>query len=232
MVRLSIAGVDSMSVAATFSILPSSTTNTSCHYGLQPDLLLRSATVTESRADEMIHLTCIMDDLAPATEYFYRVGDEEEKVQSFKSPPPQGFADAGFNFLVFGDMGVNHSAATRQQLLAVNKSDFSLFLHIGDISYADDHNKLHIPSTNENYWEIYDTWLDQVEGITSTVPYMVCPGNHDISCHEWGDTLCDDNQLNATAFRRRFRMPSEESGAGAAIENMWYSFDYGNAHVS
>jgi hypothetical protein len=36
-------------------------------------------------------------------------------------------------------------------------------------------------------------------------------------------------QQNFTAYRHRFRMPSEESGAGN-VQSMWSSFDYGLAH--
>jgi hypothetical protein len=53
---------------------------------------------------------------------------------------------------------------------------------------------------------------------------MVCPGNHDISCHSATDIGCSKNLRNFTAFNSRFKMPSN------GVKNMWYSFDYGPIH--
>jgi hypothetical protein len=56
---------------------------------------------------------------------------------------------------------------------------------------------------------------------------MVAPGNHEASCHEFGDIFCPVPFTNFTAYNYRFRMPAVESGSGT---NMWSSFDYGMAH--
>jgi len=69
-----------------------------------------------------------------------------------------------------------------------------------------------------------------MEPITSRVPYMVIPGNHEASCQELlTDNFCPPGQFNFTAFRNRFRMPSHESGAGD-VNSMWSSFDFGLIH--
>ncbi len=57
---------------------------------------------------------------------------------------------------------------------------------------------------------------------------MVGPGNHEASCHSFGDFFCGPGLNNFTAYNHRFRMPAQESGANAM--NMWYSFNYMNAH--
>jgi hypothetical protein len=67
--------------------------------------------------------------------------------------------------------------------------------------------------------------------MTATLPILqVLPGNHEAECHS---PICYSNSnkrsafQNFTAYNRRFRMPSPESGGTL---NMWYSFDYGSIH--
>lgn len=66
-----------------------------------------------------------------------------------------------------------------------------------------------------------------MEPITSAVPYMSLPGNHEVTCTEVTPFLCPSFQRNFTAYRNRFRMPWRESGG---VDNLWHSFDYGLAH--
>lgn len=56
---------------------------------------------------------------------------------------------------------------------------------------------------------------------------MFCPGNHETSCNEGTPDVCTDGQQNFTSYRERYRMPAVESGA---VNNMWFSFDYGLVH--
>jgi hypothetical protein len=101
----------------------------------------------------------------------------------------------------------------------------------------------------ESNWDLWQQWLVNV---TAKVPYMVLPGNHDVSCGEFdgpGNVLtaylnddvsngtapksnltyysCPPSQRNFTAYQHRFRMPGTETGG---VGNFWYSFDYGLAH--
>jgi hypothetical protein len=80
---------------------------------------------------------------------------------------------------------------------------------------------------NNTYEGSWDAWQDEMESITANTPYMSLPGNHECTCTEVTPFLCPSNQQNFTAYRHRFRMPSEESGG---VENMWYSYDYGLVH--
>ena len=88
-------------------------------------------------------------------------------------------------------------------------------LHVGDVSYADDYRlPLHIePSSGRSYDTVYDVFQNQLEPIAAVAPYMVLPGNHDVTCHVTDDIGCPDTQRNFSALRYRFRMPSMESGA-------------------
>jgi hypothetical protein len=56
---------------------------------------------------------------------------------------------------------------------------------------------------------------------------MTCPGNHEASCHDYGNFECPDSLKNFTAYRNRYRMPGLESGGAG---NMWYSFNYSSVH--
>lgn len=46
----------------------------------------------------------------------------------------------------------------------------------------------------QRYEAAYDTFMEKIEPISSSVPYQVNPGNHDVSCHSvWNegyDLLC------------------------------------------
>ncbi|KZO93124.1 acid phosphatase AphA [Calocera viscosa TUFC12733] len=103
----------------------------------------------------------------------------------------------------------------------------------------------------ESNWDLWQQWI---LNITTKVPYMVLPGNHEASCAEFDGPnneltsllvnnvtsgnlstptseltyySCPDSQRNFTAYNHRFRMPGEEVGG---VGNFWYSFDFGLAH--
>ena len=97
-----------------------------------------------------------------------------------------------------------------------------------------------------------DLWQQWMLNITTQIPYMITPGNHEASCAEFdgpnnelsayldndmvngtepNSTLsywsCPVSQRNFTAYQNRFRMPGDDMGG---VGNFWYSFDYGLAH--
>lgn len=88
------------------------------------------------------------------------------------------------------------------------------------------------------YESILNDFYDQLTPITTRIPYMVGPGNHEANCDNGGITdaatnvtynvsICAPGQTNFTGYINHFRMPSNESkGTG----NFWYSFDHGMAH--
>ena len=89
------------------------------------------------------------------------------------------------------------------------KNPLSAILHAGDLSYAD---------FNQTRW---DTWGRLVSPLAATVPYMVCPGNHEIEVN-------DQVNLPFVAYQNRFQMPFRESGATGG--NLYYSFTLGLVH--
>ena len=127
-------------------------------------------------------------------------------------------------------MGVNNTAATISSL-ATRAATYTAVLHVGDVSYADDTDVKIEASSGREYEAVYDLFQQTIEPITSTVPYMVTPGNHDITCRVTSDFHCPELQRNYTAFRHRWRMPSIESlSAATEHHNVYYSFDVGPVH--
>ncbi|EMC97780.1 hypothetical protein BAUCODRAFT_66241 [Baudoinia panamericana UAMH 10762] len=101
----------------------------------------------------------------------------------------------------------------------------------------------------ESNWDLWQNWMNN---ITTKIPYMVLPGNHEASCAEFDGPnneltaylvnnktnstaaksnltyySCPPSQRNFTDYQFRFRMPGAESNG---VGNFWYSFDYGLAH--
>ena len=76
----------------------------------------------------------------------------------------------------------------------------------------------------------WDYWSQFVSPLTSRLPYMMLPGNHEATCDETPYTdYCPSNFANFTAYRYRVRMPYMESNASES-QSMWYSFDYSLIH--
>jgi len=103
-----------------------------------------------------------------------------------------------------------------------HQDTYNWVLDVGDLGYADDYY-LYL----SNYEQVYSDWMDEIENISSKMAFMVLPGNHEATCNEASPVVCTKNLTNFTAYRTRWRMPSDESGG---TQNMWHSFDYGPIH--
>mmetsp|Transcript_17862 Transcript_17862/g.35261 ORF Transcript_17862/g.35261 Transcript_17862/m.35261 type:complete len:553 (+) Transcript_17862:66-1724(+) len=182
------------------------------------------------------HYRALATNLESNEVYCYEVGQAGDcfKTESTESRKPQGV-----HFASLGDMGTNNSMGTIAGLLR-RKESYDFVVHGGDIAYGDDLG--FIPDFDNlnpteyghgplGYDLIYDQFMNQIEPLAGSVPYMVGVGNHDVSCDIFVDIVCPQGQRNFSAYRTRFRMPSEESGAHGA-DSMWYSFNYGNVHIA
>jgi hypothetical protein len=167
-----------------------------------------------------------------STTYYYQILKskcrEASKVLNFTTPPADGDSKA-INLAVVGDMAeyVLPGRETIKALIkAVNNTD--LFVHVGDMSYADDAAEAAFP----RYEGEWNNFQNSMEPITSRKFYMTAPGNHEVTCGQWNDTehcVKPDyiQHRNFSAYLHRFRMPGNES---QGFENLWYSFNYGMAH--
>ena len=169
----------------------------------------------------------------PSTMHYYVVGDTESgwsKEFSFTSPPQGSTLQRGnYSFAVFADLGLHNGGPTNDYLTSI-RNDISLVWHGGDVSYADD-SFLHKGCvTNFCYEDTLDEYMAISEVWASSIPYMVCAGNHEADCHDPSCVLNKERReklSNFTAYNARFQMPSEESGG---VQNMHYSFNFNNIH--
>jgi hypothetical protein len=209
-------------------------TNSSVSFGLSKDKMkeVEGETPATSYIEPFFHHHVTLEQLEPGKLYYYKCGDMvsgESSIRSFTTAP-DAQNSGGFSASIFGDWGygVNgHAAATRQAMEQI-KEKIDLVWHLGDIAYADDaflHDK-----TGFEYENVYNAWMQWISNITSTMPYMVAAGNHESECHSpacLGSAHIKHATSNFSAYNKRWRMPSEDSGG---VLNMWYSFDYGYVH--
>jgi len=183
-------------------------------YGLDPNHLDQSQTGSVSTYSGggwvgFMHKVRIHN-LKPGSVYSYRVGDGGSVWSEKFTFRTEANENRMFRVATIGDMGIENSQGNMrhlQKLTATNAIDF--VLHAGDISYADG---------DQIKWDIY---MRLVQNITAYVPYMVTPGNHEI-----GITGLLGLSLG---YINRFILPGEHS-ISDDLENMYYSFNYGNIH--
>jgi len=150
--------------------------------------------------------------LQTSTTYYYICGSSNEGDGystefnfTTRSAQPQPIIVA-----VLGDQGTAIPAGflvTDQMVDDHRKTNFDMILHCGDIAYAG-------VDCCDEIESIWDLWFDQVEPLTSIIPYMTTVGNH-------------ESYFNFTSYDSRFRMPGNESGG---LGNFWWSLDLGYVH--
>lgn len=181
----------------------------------------------------------LLDQLTPDTLYFYRCGDPYygwSVEYSFKTAPSLTERKENINshhqlqVYIYGDMGLTDNltlplVAQRVQNRVMQnqmKQHLSQFVvHIGDIGYADVSFAMKPPRDFEDVWYLFMTGI---EPISAHVPYMVCPGNHEMNEHSSNPPY----SINFTVYNSLFRMPGYNDQTKP--HSMWYSFNYGNIH--
>lgn len=133
----------------------------------------------------------LLTELEPLTTYYYKCGDftmeSVTDILEFKTLPNPG-DNTNIIFGVLGDIGqTSNSLSTIKHLM--KESNIDMILHAGDLSYADCEQVL------------WDSYGEMIEPLSSFVPWMVSPGNHEI---EFNGT---DYMNLFTAFEKRYRMP-------------------------
>lgn len=166
-----------------------------------------TSTIPNGSSRAVYHATAT--DLSPDTTYSYRtiVGQSTSEVRQFTTAPAPGEA-VNLTITAFADHGTVHPAnsradgdnPTRVTELAADQEP-TFHLHAGDTSYAEG---------DPNQW---NTYLDQIEPLASTVPYMAVPGNHE-----------REEPQGFSQYADRFKLPTEDRG-------LWWSFQYGNVLV-
>lgn len=222
--HLSLTG-NSTTMAVTWVTLNSTTTST-VQWGPASDVAMTGSlpfssngaahtrTYTNGGWIGVIH-TAIMTHLKPGTAYTYRVGDASggwSSQTTFNTLPSNiGTTERPLRLAQIGDTGwgpeSNETIATLTGM--AERGEIDVMLHVGDIGYADGY---------ESHWDIF---MRKVEGISSRVPYMTAPGNHEL----W---------FNFTAYKARFWMPLPNAGEKRPVAYdtpMYYSVDIGPLHL-
>jgi len=202
-----------------FTRMPTSTPTV--HFGLNSSNYTNTAFGVSTTYNTSVgyYHHVLLTNLEALTEYVYICGDNNSWSEelSFKTAPDVAFQKPVI-IPTFGDMGVNHTETTIPHLInIVQKTAVDMIIHVGDISYADDFHAWQF----ENVWL---KWFDLMEPVLNTVPYMVCPGNHEAVC---GETPCQQYTGHFAPYNHIFRMPGTESGSNT---NMYQSFNYAGIH--
>ena len=231
-------------------------------YGKKPDTLNRIATSTDSityNTSSYYSNHVVLDHLEPDTKYYYLpiLGDPVKDVRSFTTALPAGDSTP-YTVAVVGDLGTMGSLGlsghvppgasnplttgevTTIQRLTMNKNQYDHVMHVGDIAYADYWLKEvvlgyingSIAAGPELYEKINEEFYDEMDALTSTLPYHVLPGNHDSNCDNSGyknytEAICPPALTHFIGYNQHWNMPSNISGG---FKNMWYSYDVGMVH--
>lgn len=187
--------------------------------------------------------------------YYYQIeadacsGQLASPIYSVKAPLAAGHQQE-YQIYIYGDMGYTNAADTRYRLLqGISSVDF--VYHVGDLAYADQWNyyleggyPVYPPNLGDetnSYTQSWDNWQQWMNNVSTKVPYMVIPGNHEVSCLE-GDSKhligngsyydCPQTQRNFTQYNLMYKMPSSQSNTGlsTAGRSMWWSQNYGQVH--
>ncbi len=151
-------------------------------------------------------------DLAPGTEYTYRVGDAAAGLWSGPKHFVTDDGDGAFTFVTIADVQAssdeNFAQAARTMAGALKTApDAEFAVNLGD--YVND-------NTNDE-WDWYFKNFAFANDMLTGVPVA---GNHD------GNIT---NKLNTFCFERTFCV---DASANRSLEGVYYSFDYGNAHFA
>ncbi|CAM6117218.1 unnamed protein product [Calypogeia fissa] len=176
--------------------------------------------------------TASVKGLWPNTKYIYQVGHKLAngsydwgRETFFKSPPYPG-QDSLQRVIIFGDMGKAEEDGSNEfsnyQLAALNTTNtlaedldnYDFIVHNGDLAYAN------------GYISQWDQFLEQVEVLSSRVPYMTTSGNHERDWPSSGSyyTTSDSGGECGVPSQSLFNMPAKNRA------NYWYSTDWGMFH--
>jgi hypothetical protein len=145
----------------------------------------------------------VVDGLQPGMQYSYRIGDHEG---TFRTDPGRGVP---MNFIVGGD---TQGTARDHFRLSANifKSAFRTYPDAGFYSILGD---LTQNSANKEW----DMFFEEMEGVNAGSALMPVTGNH-------------DGVFKFGRMRNTFTLPEQYSCTNSS--GVYYSFDYGDAHIA
>ncbi|XP_005095902.1 acid phosphatase type 7 isoform X2 [Aplysia californica] len=186
---------------------PNKTDLSSVHYGRE---LLHLVNVEEGsshifvdggteKRSQYIHRVDLKG-LTGNTTYYYKVRSEESESGAFYfRTMPEG-QDWSPRLAVFGDMGATNAQSLPRLELDAAKGMYDAVIHVGDFAY----------DLSKDNGKIGDQFMQEIQSLAASVPYMTCVGNH-------------ENSYNFSNYRARFNMPNDNG-------KMYYSFNMGPVH--
>lgn len=154
----------------------------------------------------------VADDLTPGTAYTYRVGDAAKNMWSETASFVTDDADDSFSFITIADVQASSDENFAHAFLTAKAAyetlpDAEFIANLGD--YVND-------DTNDE-WDWYFKNFAPVNNVLTQVPVA---GNHD------GNIT---NKFNTFVFKNMFCLDESDN---RSLEGVYYSFDYGNAHIA
>ncbi|XP_076463658.1 acid phosphatase type 7-like isoform X2 [Babylonia areolata] len=141
--------------------------------------------------------------LVPGQKYEYMCGSDQGWSDLFSFRAMRNDSNWSPRFALYGDLGNKNAQSLPRLQLEAEQGMYDAVLHIGDFAY----------DMNVDNGRVGDEFLRQIEPIAANLPYMTCPGNHEM-------------KYNFSNYKHRFVMPGDELG-----EKMFYSFNMGPAHI-
>ncbi len=219
--------------------------NPTVFYGLSPTEMFNQSTGSSTTYGIFWFHNVPLVNLEPSTIYYYMISSTAYVTSSanysFRSSHNSSSSNHSFVVTILGDLGLNRSpyipfndttvdlstcycADQTMTSLMEAKEGTDFYLHLGDIAYGDFYYLL----TNASYEGILNEWQCRMQSITAGKAYMTLPGNHDVTCRDPViSDLCPNMEQNFSTYLHRWYMAGDEDGG---FQNMWYSFDYGQAH--
>eukprot|EP01104_Vermistella_antarctica_P006303 TRINITY_DN17015_c0_g1_i1.p1 TRINITY_DN17015_c0_g1~~TRINITY_DN17015_c0_g1_i1.p1 ORF type:complete len:516 (+),score=108.21 TRINITY_DN17015_c0_g1_i1:335-1882(+) len=158
-----------------------------------------------------------LTNLLSNTKYYYRIGEAPfwSKEFSFVSPPNHRTHNR-IRVAFYGDTAAGDQAQKLVLDLEKQTDKLDLIVHTGDFGYACSVGRkwdITQPWYARDKVDTWDLWGEMFEPLTSAVPYMTTPGNHETAPYGF----------DLAIYGSRFRMPGAE-------KRPWYSYNYGNIH--
>uniref|UniRef100_A0A2C9K5Q5 Purple acid phosphatase n=1 Tax=Biomphalaria glabrata TaxID=6526 RepID=A0A2C9K5Q5_BIOGL len=144
--------------------------------------------------------------LHSAARYYYQIENDESTAGPFYfQVPPEG-KDWSPDFLIFGDLGI-HADTINFLVNEALSGHYTALIHAGDLAY----------DMKDKEGLVGDYFMKEIEPMAAYIPYLTCPGNHEIDFGTFSH------------YRNRFSMPNTDWPI--PIDKMWYSIDIGPVHV-
>eukprot|EP00088_Acartia_fossae_P052903 TRINITY_DN5998_c0_g1_i1.p1 TRINITY_DN5998_c0_g1~~TRINITY_DN5998_c0_g1_i1.p1 ORF type:complete len:500 (-),score=78.08 TRINITY_DN5998_c0_g1_i1:680-2179(-) len=145
---------------------------------------------------QWIH-TVTLRNLQSGQDYMYSVGSSLGWSSLFRMRVPKSGTDWSPTIALFGDMGNENAVSLPYLQTGAENQLYDMIIHVGDFAY----------DMYEDNATRGDLFMEQIEPIASTIPYMTCPGNH-------------EHHYNFSNYKARFTMPQDNG-------RMFYTFTVG-----